>query len=67
MSVKKRDRVAMEARRLQGAKLLKKGMNPNQVAQLLGVTHQSVGVWKKRLEIGGVHLLKRGVSWKKDS
>lgn len=53
-----RDFVAMEKRRLEGAKLLKKGITVSEVAQKLGVTRQTVKVWEKRLAGGGTQALK---------
>jgi len=41
---KKRDYEQMEERRLQGARLLKKGLSQAEVAQQLGVKRQSVHV-----------------------
>ena len=46
----KRNLIKIENRRLQGFRLLKKGMSQSDVARELGVTRQTVHVWKKELE-----------------
>ena len=45
----KRDLASMEARRLQGARLLKRKMQQADVARELGVSRQAVSVWAKEL------------------
>ena len=45
-----RNLIKIENRRLQGFRLLKKGMSQSDVARELGVTRQTVHVWKKELE-----------------
>lgn len=50
----KRDMEAIEARRLQGMRLLKRKVRQSEVARALGVTRQTVHIWKRRLEeVGG--------------
>ena len=56
----KRDFKALEKRRLQGAKLLARGISKSEVARQLGVARQTVAVWEKRLTEGGKEGLKRG-------
>ncbi len=43
----RRDRDALEQRRLQAARLFAKGMRPAKVARELGVTRQSATVWHR--------------------
>ena len=45
----KRDLKAMEARRIEGARLLKREVSPAEVARRVGVTRQSVSVWAEQL------------------
>jgi transposase len=45
----KRDMQAIEARRLEGARLLKRKMSQAEVARRLGVTRQSVSDWARQL------------------
>lgn len=45
----KRDLAMMEARRLQGARLLKRGVPQAEVAREVGVSRQSVSAWAKQL------------------
>ena len=56
----KRDLQLLEKRRLEGARLLKRGVAQAEVARRLGVSRQSVSVWAKQLaELnGGVGKLK---------
>ncbi len=54
----KRDFKALEERRMEGAKLLRKGMKAAEVARKLGVARQSVGRWAQSLEDGGKKALK---------
>ncbi len=56
----KRDFKALEKRRLQGAKLLARGVTKSEVARQLGVTRQTVAAWEQRLAEGGKESLKRG-------
>lgn len=49
---KKRDVVALEKRRLEGAKLLKQGFNHSAIARELGVSRQAVIKWRLRLKKG---------------
>jgi transposase len=56
----KRDFAALEERRLEAAKLLKRGVSQSEVARQLGVVRQTVAVWHKRLIEGGKQSLKRG-------
>jgi len=46
----KRDLEAMQERRLEGARLLKRKVAQSEVARRLGVTRQTVNVWAKRLD-----------------
>jgi transposase len=45
----KRDLEAIEARRLAGARLLKRKMSQSEVARELGVSRQTVHIWAKQL------------------
>ena len=56
----KRDLEAIEARRLQGARLLKRGVKQAQIAEQLGVSRQTVSRWAERLDLanGAVGKLK---------
>jgi transposase len=50
----KRDMGAIEARRLEGARLLKQKVAPAEVARWLGVSRQAVSIWERRLsEVNG--------------
>lgn len=50
----KRDLGAIEARRIEGARLLKRKVKPAEVARRLGVSRQAVSVWARRLaEVNG--------------
>jgi transposase len=46
----KRDLESIEARRLEGARLLKRKVPQAEVARSLGVSRQAVSVWARRLE-----------------
>ena len=46
----KRDLEAIEARRLEGLRLLKRKVSQSEVARRVGVRRQTVHVWAKRLE-----------------
>jgi len=56
----KRDFKALEKRRLEGAKLLGRGVSKSEVARQLGVARQTVAAWELRLAEGGKNALKRG-------
>src|SRR5689334_2035580 len=49
----RRDRVALERRRMQAARLLKQGHSEAEVARRLGVHRQSVNRWAKALAAAG--------------
>lgn len=50
----KRDLVAIEARRLEGARLLKRKVKQSEVARQVGVSRQSVSEWARQLrEVNG--------------
>jgi transposase len=53
------DRVKLEQRRLEGARLLKEGLSEAEVARRVGVHRQSVNRWAARLATGGRRALKR--------
>jgi transposase len=55
----KRDRVKLERRRLEAARLLQQGMQEAKVARRVGVHRQSVNRWAKQLAEGGRPALKR--------
>ena len=55
----KRDRVELEARRLQGARLLQRGVRPAEVARRAGVSRTSVGRWASTLAANGVRALRK--------
>ncbi len=58
----KRDAEALEAlerRRMQAARLLRKGLSQAEVARQVGVHRQSVGRWAKQLAAGGQASLKK--------
>lgn len=55
----KRDRVKLERRRLQGVRLLQKGVAEAEVARRVGVHWQSVNRWARQLAEGGRQALKR--------
>jgi len=46
----KRDLEAIEERRLEGLRLLKRKVSQSEVARRVGVTRQTVHIWKRRLE-----------------
>lgn len=46
----KRDLEAIEARRLEGLRLLKRGLVHSEVARRVGVTRQTVHIWAQRLQ-----------------
>ena len=53
------DRVKLEQRRLEGARLLKQGLSEAEVARRVGVHRQSVNRWAAQLAVGGRQALKR--------
>src|SRR6266481_7101583 len=55
----RRDFQKLEERRLLGARLLRQGMHPAEVARQVGVHRQSVSRWAEQLEQGGVRALKQ--------
>lgn len=55
----KLDRVKLERRRLQAARLLQQGVHEAEVARRVGVHRQSVNRWAKQLARGGRQALKR--------
>jgi transposase len=55
----KRDRVKLEQRRLQAARLLQQGVHEAEVARRVGVHRQSVNRWARQLAQGGRQALKR--------
>jgi transposase len=55
----KLDRVKLEQRRLQAARLLRQGLTEAEVARRVGVHRQSVNRWAKQLAQGGRRALKR--------
>ena len=55
----KRDFKALEKRRLEGARLLARGVSKSEVARQLGVARQTVAAWEQRLMEGGKAALKR--------
>jgi transposase len=55
----KLDRVKLERRRMQAARLLEKGVSEAEVARRVGVHRQSVNRWAKELKRAGRSALKR--------
>ena len=55
----RRDRVALERRRWQAARLLEQGLTEAEVARRLGVHRQSVNRWAKALKVEGRTGLRR--------
>jgi len=53
------DRVKLERRRMQAARLLQQGLSEAEVARRVGVHRQSVNRWAKQLAQGGRPALKR--------
>ena len=53
------DRVKLERRRMQAARLLQLGVSEAEVARRVGVHRQSVNRWAKQLAKGGPPALKR--------
>lgn len=58
--MRKRDFKELEKRRMQGAKLLARGISKSEVARQLGVARQTVATWEQRLAEGGKKALERG-------
>jgi transposase len=50
----------LEQRRMEGARLLREGVRPAEVARRLGVRRQSVSEWAKKIGRDGVWALKAG-------
>ena len=55
----RRDFQKLEERRLLGARLLRQGVHPAEVARQVGVHRQSVSRWAEQLKQGGVRALKQ--------
>lgn len=55
----KRNFDALEKRRLQAARLLKKGIHESEVARRVGVHRQSVNRWARQLDESGISGLKK--------
>jgi transposase len=53
----KRDFAALEERRLRGARLLRRGMPPAEVARQTGASIQSVCDWARKMRAGGMAAL----------
>ena len=54
----RRDFQKLEERRLLGARLLRQGVHPAEVARQVGVHRQSVSRWEGQLKKGGLRALK---------
>ena len=57
--IKKRDRAELEARRLEGARLLRRGARPAEVARRLQVSRTSVWRWEQALDANGRRALRK--------
>src|SRR5919108_1835786 len=55
----RRDFQALEQRRLQAARLLRKGVHQSEVARQVGAHRQSVSRWAQQLEAAGLPALKK--------
>jgi len=55
----RRDFQKLEERRLLGARLLRQGVHPAEVARQVGVHRQSVSRWEGQLKQGGLRALKQ--------
>ncbi len=55
----RRDFRKLEERRLLGARLLRQGVHPAEVARQVGVHRQSVSRWAEQLKQGGIRALKK--------
>lgn len=53
------DRAELEARRLEGSRLLGRGIKPAEVARRVGVSRMSVSRWRQVLAAGGRRALRR--------
>ena len=53
------DRSELEARRIEGGQLLRRGVRPAEVARRLAVSRTSVMRWQRVLAAGGRHSLRR--------
>jgi len=58
--IRRRDLLALEERRIRGARLLREGVWPAEVARRLGVHRQSVCRWARTLKRGGERALGAG-------
>jgi len=56
---RKRDRAQLETRRLQGARLLRRGVSQAEVARRVGVSRTSVFRWTRALETNGRRALRK--------
>ena len=59
MMGKKRDRGELEARRFAGARMLRRGVPPSQVARQLKVSRTSVWRWQQALAVNGRDALRK--------
>ena len=55
----RRDFAALEARRMEAARLLRQGLSQSEVARAVGVHRQSVSRWAQELERSGVRGLRQ--------
>ncbi len=55
----RRDFAALEARRMEAARLLRQGLSQSQVARTVGVHRQSVSRWARELEESGMRGLRK--------
>src|SRR5439155_22874495 len=55
----RRDFQKLEERRSLGARLLRQGVHPGEVARQVGVHRQSVSRWEAQLKKGGLRALKQ--------
>ncbi len=58
-TVPRRDLVALEARRMEAARLLRRGVSQSEVARRVGATPTSVWRWVRMVEDKGRHGLRR--------
>jgi transposase len=56
---KRRDFIQMETRRMEAARLLRRGIHAAEVARQVGVSRTSVHRWEKELSAGGLRGLKK--------
>jgi transposase len=59
-AVRRRDFLALEERRMRGARLLREGVWQAEVARRVGVQRQSVSRWARKLKRGGERALGAG-------